>query len=447
MISGLFLPAIKKRAMRWRILSICLLILVNLPACTTTPGTVPPPTMPSILLPTLTPERDSPTPTSTSLPPPSLVPTLTPTAAILPMNAFMFTTPTPGIRAADAELLFPAPIPSADEIMEWRPPPVPVPHSLHPNDHYWLRRPIPSGRVDWGLDWYPYGGNGGGQWRVHHGMDFPNHPGTPVLAAGDGVVILTRDSWKPANTLIKELEDNGLIEDTPTPSLTPESEITLTPSLTPETVITPTQILAGAYGNYVIIRHDWGWEGQPVYTLYAHLLEIFVNVGDHVMAGDLIAGVGNTGDSTGPHLHLEVRIGKNNYSSTRNPALWIAPYEEWGTLAGMVTDLDGTYLQNVVLSITPVDGDGTADTNDYQTRYTTSYASDQVNPDDHWKENFCFPDLPPGNYRVMCDIGKETLEANVEIRPGVTSMLKLHSRIKVTETPPPPETSSTPTDE
>ncbi|MBN1313901.1 MAG: peptidoglycan DD-metalloendopeptidase family protein [Anaerolineales bacterium] len=324
--------------------------------------------------------------------------------------------------------------------MEWRPPPVPVPHSLHPNDHYWLRRPIPSGRVDWGLDWYPYGGNGSGQWRVHHGMDFPNNPGTPVLAAGDGVVILIRDSWTPATTMIDKLDKVG--DATPTSSLTPESEITPTLSLTQESIITPTQILAGAYGNYVVIRHDWGWQGKTVYTLYGHLLEIFVGVGDHVAAGDLIAGVGNTGDSTGPHLHFEVRVDKNHYNSTRNPALWIAPYEEWGTLAGQITNPEGAYIQNAVLSISPLNDNGAIDPNDDQTRTTTSYSSYQVNPDDLWNENFCFPDLQAGFYRVKTKIGQETLQADVEIRPGVTTMIKLHTRLEETATPTPTATST-----
>jgi biotin carboxyl carrier protein len=272
-------------------------------------------------------------------------------------------------------------------------------------------------------------------------MDFPNNPGTPVLAAGDGVVILIRNSWTPANTLIDKLEEDNKYS-TPTASSTPETEITSDPSLTPEatSTMTPTQILAGAYGNYIMIRHDWGWQGKTVYTLYGHLLEIFVDVGDHVAAGDLIAGVGNTGDSTGPHLHFEVRLDENSYYSTRNPALWIAPYEEWGTLAGQITNSEGEYLQNVVLSITPLNDNGAIDPYSVQTRTTTSYSSDAINPDDLWQENFCFPDLPTGQYRIKTKIGQETLQADVEIHPGVTTMIKLHTRLEQTVTPTPTET-------
>jgi murein DD-endopeptidase MepM/ murein hydrolase activator NlpD len=56
------------------------------------------------------------------------------------------------------------------------------------------------------------------------------------------------------------------------------------------------------YGNVVVIRHQNGLE-----TLYAHLSKIKVNVGDYVQAGDIVALGGNTGRSTGPHLHFEVR--------------------------------------------------------------------------------------------------------------------------------------------
>ncbi|MBR6033998.1 MAG: M23 family metallopeptidase [Clostridia bacterium] len=59
----------------------------------------------------------------------------------------------------------------------------------------------------------------------------------------------------------------------------------------------------GGYGNLVIISH-----GNGVETYYAHCSKIYVSKGDTVETGDLISAVGSTGNSTGPHLHLEVRI-------------------------------------------------------------------------------------------------------------------------------------------
>ena len=60
---------------------------------------------------------------------------------------------------------------------------------------------------------------------------------------------------------------------------------------------------SGSYGYLVKVDH-----GNGVETWYAHTSKIYVTVGQEVKAGDVIAAVGNTGNSTGPHLHLEVRI-------------------------------------------------------------------------------------------------------------------------------------------
>jgi LysM repeat protein len=63
----------------------------------------------------------------------------------------------------------------------------------------------------------------------------------------------------------------------------------------------------GGYGSYVVIRHDNGTQ-----TLYAHASAVTVGVGQRVSQGEIIAAVGNSGRSTGPHLHFEIRGGPRN---------------------------------------------------------------------------------------------------------------------------------------
>jgi murein DD-endopeptidase MepM/ murein hydrolase activator NlpD len=101
---------------------------------------------------------------------------------------------------------------------------------------------------------------------LHAGIDIANAIGTPILAASDGVVI----SAGP---------------------------------------------YAG-YGNMVKLRHADG-----TVTLYGHLSSIGVDVGQRVWAGDQIAKMGNTGNSTGPHLHFEVHV---NGTDRVDPTGWLA---------------------------------------------------------------------------------------------------------------------------
>ncbi|MFO7864931.1 MAG: M23 family metallopeptidase, partial [Salinivirgaceae bacterium] len=98
------------------------------------------------------------------------------------------------------------------------------------------------------------------RWKMHHGIDYAASIGSPVYATGDGVV--------------------------------------------------KTAHYASGYGKVVKINHGYGYE-----SIYAHLNRYLVKRGDTLKRGQLIGYTGNTGTSTGPHLHYEVR--KNN--RTQNP--------------------------------------------------------------------------------------------------------------------------------
>lgn len=63
---------------------------------------------------------------------------------------------------------------------------------------------------------------------------------------------------------------------------------------------------AGGFGNYIIIKHKHGF-----YTRYGHLLSVRVRMGQRVQQNEVIGYIGNTGLSTGPHLHYEIHIGSD----------------------------------------------------------------------------------------------------------------------------------------
>lgn len=78
------------------------------------------------------------------------------------------------------------------------------------------------------------------------------------------------------------------------------------------TVITA-KSMTTSYGNHIIIDH-----GNGVYSLYAHLSEFRVSQNETVVQGQTIALSGNTGNSTGPHLHFEIRVGSNSMWNAQN---------------------------------------------------------------------------------------------------------------------------------
>jgi murein DD-endopeptidase MepM/ murein hydrolase activator NlpD len=280
---------------------------------------------------------------------------------------------------------------------ERRPPPYDVPLSIHPDDHYWLQRPLPSNRRNYDLEWYPFGNDvlvpDLAPYRIHHGIDFPNPTGTTIVAASGGTVIHSGPLPSPRNGV-------------------------------------------NYYGNTVVILHDWQWQGQDVFTLYAHTLELFVQAGDHVEQGQLIAGVGRSGEVTDSHLHFEVRVGTNNYNDARNPALWLAPYEGWGTLAGRLVDRRGVLIPGASVVLTPVNVDAPLRK---QLTYDLVVKSDPA-----WRENFVIGDLPAGNYILDVTVaGLVDLVAyrrEVTIKPGQTSFEIIATEFEFVPTPTPEPT-------
>ncbi len=259
--------------------------------------------------------------------------------------------------------------------LDWRPGPYPVPWALRPEDHFFFYRPIESGEVNWPLARYRYGSTYNGDEKTHSGVDLDAELGTPVLAAGSGEVVwtgfgLSRGRYDPEDP----------------------------------------------YGKAVVIHHDFGFQGQDLYTVYAHMRSIDVWVGQKVAALEPIGEVGTTGRSSGPHLHFEVRVGKNGYFYTRNPELWMVPPQGYGVLAGRLESRYEQPLEEHAIHIYSLT------TGDYWQVWT--YALDTVNPDDAYQENFVIGDLPAGPYEVRIDYLWQVNKAQFFLEPGRTTFFR-----------------------
>ncbi len=218
----------------------------------------------------------------------------------------------------------------------------------------------------------------------HHGVEFQNPLGTPVLATAGGEVVVAGNDHT--------------------------------------NFYSPWQDM---YGNLVVLAHDLPGVDGTVYTLYAHLSEVDVSVGDEVAAGDPIGRVGLSGAAIGSHLHFEVRLGRNAYSSNRNPALWLEPAPgadgiPLGTLAGRVVDAAGRPV-HVEMRVQYFFERGGPQVNGFQAE---TYAPETfpVKGDESWQENFAIGDLPPGWYRITIANGT-VVEAWAEVVPGKVTMV------------------------
>ncbi len=267
---------------------------------------------------------------------------------------------------------FTFPTPASPPVSLWRPPQYSVPFALSPFDHFYFSRPIDIDDVNWPLADYRYGGVFFGTDIIHTGIDLPNPKGTSVIAAAGGKVI-----WA----------GNGLYTNNPAAD--------------------------DPYGLAVVIRHDFGYQGRNLNTVYAHLDRVDVVVGQLVKTGEHIGNVGITGATTGPHLHFEIRIETNSFYHTRNPELWLAPPEGWGVLVGKVMKTSGAVLYTHEVSVTSFD------TGKQWTVYT--YGGQPANSDDYYHENMVLSDLPAGKYQIKINYDEETYLYDVIIYPGAVS--------------------------
>ena len=281
------------------------------------------------------------------------------------------------------QFVFPTPIAYAAPA-NWRPPVLSVPLAVRPQDHFWFARPIASDSVNYPLGTYRYGSNYFGQMNVHAGIDIDAPALTPVLAAGPGRVV-----WAGYGLFNLEL---GRLDD--------------------------------PYGNAVSILHDFGFNNQPLYTVYAHMTAHNVFVGQDVKTGDVLGWIGSTGNSTGPHLHFEVREGANGYFNTRNPELWIAPYAGWGVLAGRLVTSGGNPVPGAKIDI--------YDAANTLVHTISTYGPRVAHPDDAWQENFAISDLPAGGYYLVASIAKsstetDTVSGEVNVIAGQTNYIILQA--------------------
>jgi murein DD-endopeptidase MepM/ murein hydrolase activator NlpD len=276
--------------------------------------------------------------------------------------------PHPTDTISPMQLFFPTVIPAKGA--EYRPPLYPTPWALSPYDHFYFAAPIAAAYPGDPIWDYRYGGIFFGPDVIHSGVDLPAPRGAEVLAAGPGTVV-----WAGI----------GLYSGS-------------------------SYNLKDPYGLAVAIRHDFGYKDQPLFTVYAHMEEVDVIVGQWVNTGAVVGLVGDTGMTTGPHLHFEVRLGENDFWKTRNPELWMSPPQGYGVLVGRVMSTYGQRLDSYLVLLKSLDTEKQYSVN--------TYGPLTVNSDVYYNENVVLGDLPAGVYELNIPYGALNRKADIQILPG-----------------------------
>jgi murein DD-endopeptidase MepM/ murein hydrolase activator NlpD len=274
----------------------------------------------------------------------------------------------------------------------------------HYSNAFFLQRPISADQNDSVDVTYRFGSTQGGRREPHHGVEFLNSHGTPVLAAGEGMVIVAGSDVEPHS----------------------------------ERGVWPLEFFGpygNFYGNLVVVEHmvpeallaQRPEFPEKVFSVYGHLSEISVESGQPVTAGEEIGKVGLAGIAEGSHLHFEVRESENKYPNSRNPELFLQPHKNEtgelnGALAVSITDEFGQPLavESIVL-------EHISDQNNpfYGLQVSLqSYAEKGLLGAPPWGDSFGVGDIPPGKYRLTFPYyGLQEYE--IEIRPEQLTLLTL----------------------
>jgi len=213
---------------------------------------------------------------------------------------------------------------------------------------------------------YPYGSTENGERDPHHGVDLESKEGNPVYAPADGVVIFAgRDH---------------------------------------ERIYTPWD---DYYGILIVIQHADG-----LFSLYGHLSQINISVGDKVNSGDIIALVGHTGVAIGSHLHFEVRTGGDgtDFFSTENPELWLPLDSGRGAMSITLKTSNNVKVERNLVFYRYAPGTNKSEKKYYFVTYPKGF--------EHNIEDFAVSDLPPGRYRIAFSDSGVLYERVVVVEAG-----------------------------
>ncbi len=299
-----------------------------------------------------------------------------------------FMTGFPSAATAIDETATPTPKYEEPEFPEYNPQPedesrpalYAVPLALSPHDHFYFTRPIavdtnssPSPDFRYGF-YYPDDDT------AHSGVDIVSPLHKPVLAAGDGEVIFAGYGL---------MYGAGNTED--------------------------------PYGLAVMIKHNFSYQDKTVYTVYAHLDEIDVEDGQIIKAGDPIGIIGMTGNTSGPHLHFEVRVDDPQGGRVQNPELWLVPPIGSGVLAGTLKNDYGYLLSTQELTLKSLESGRTYD--------LLTYAPlKSIHPDDYFQENLVIGDIPAGEYQISMLYRNKWYRMNITIAPGTVNFVTFNGK-------------------